>query len=92
MAFTENLAAYFVDFGVDGTLAGAPVRGHFDSSSLVEDGDGVVTQAPSFLLPAPATAPAPGASLVLPSGSYTVRRTLAQPPDGALVRLVLTRA
>jgi len=88
----ENLSIFFADFGVDGTLAGVLVRGNFDSVSLIEDGDGVVTQAPSFLMPATSTVPAPGASLVLASGTYTVRRALAEPPDGALVRLVLARA
>jgi hypothetical protein len=92
VAFVETLAPFFADFGGAGTLAGAAVVGILDKSSVIEGADGTVTQGPTFLMAAPAATPAPGASLVLNGVTYTVRRALAEPPDGALMRLVLTRS
>jgi len=91
MPFSETLAPFFADFGVAGTLAGAPVRGIFDAASIVEGFDGAVTQAPSYQLATPAAPVAVGAVLVIPAGTYTVRQALADEPDGATTRLVLAR-
>lgn len=92
MAFVEDLSPFLADFGVDAVLDGAAVRGVFDSASFVEMGDGVVTQLPTFLLPAPAALPAPGVVLSIGGVSYIVRRVSAEPPDGAFVRLTLARS
>ncbi len=86
----EDFALFFANFGVAGTLAGVPVRGILDSASDVVEGD-VVTQRPTFLLQPGAASPAPGQALTLGAVSYTVRQVLAEPPDGALSRLVLAR-
>jgi hypothetical protein len=89
VAFVENFAPFFADFGVDGTLAGTPVRGILDTATDVYEGE-LLTQRPTFLL-APGAAPAVGQSLVLAAATYTVRQVLAEPPDGALSRLVLVK-
>lgn len=77
------------------TLSGVPVDGVFDQSSEVVADDGVITQAPTFVVPASvAGAVAPGATMAIGTVpvSYVVRRVIQRPPDGALLQLVLTRA
>lgn len=92
MALVEDFTPYFADFGVAGTLAGVAVVGILDVERS-DDGFGVITQTASFLLrPGAAVTPAQGQSLVVGATTYTVRQVLAEPPDGALTRLVLTRA
>jgi len=92
MAFVESFAPLFADFGVAATLAGTPVVGMLDLETL-DEGPGALTQRVSFLLqPDPALAPAQGQTLVANATTYTVRQVLKEPPDGALTRLVVTRA
>lgn len=92
MDLVEDLAPFFADFAGDGTLAGVSVRGILDTESDVVGVD-AVTERPTFLLaPGSAVTPAVGQTLVLDAVSYTVRRVLAEPPDGAASRLVLVRA
>lgn len=88
----DDLAPYFADFGVAATLAGVAVTGILDVETS-DDGFGVITQTTSFLLkPGAAVTPAQGQALVCNAITYTVRQVLAEPPDGALTRLVLAKA
>jgi hypothetical protein len=65
----------------------------FDTKSQQVFGDELVTQAPNFLLRSTESAGAAvGTSLVIGATTYTVRAFLAEPPDGVLTRLVLSRA
>jgi hypothetical protein len=101
MAFAEDLSMFFADFGVAATLNGAAATVMLDTSSV--DEFGVVTQAPSAVMPkAEASAAAAGQALVvaaddLPAqlahlaGTYTVRTVKDEPPDAAFVRLELAR-
>ena len=92
MAFAESFTQYFADFGIPATLAGVAVTGMLDMETI-DEGPGALTQRTSFLLqPTTAVAPAQGQSLVAQSTTYTVRQVLKEPPDGALTRLVVTRA
>ena len=50
MAFTEDFASYFVDFGVTATVDGVSVRGIFDNDFLATLG--VVAGSPACPLPA----------------------------------------
>lgn len=87
----ENFAPFFADFGTAATLAGVAVTGIVD----LESADDLASIAPrtSFLLkPGAAVTAAPGQALVVGATTYTVRQVLAEPPDGALQRLVLARA
>lgn len=92
MAFAEDLAPFFADFGVDGTLAGQPVRVIFDTPA--REAFGVVSGEPACQLPtASVPTPVEHARLVVPLGewygNYTVRQHL---PDGTGVStLVLAR-
>ena len=78
MALVEDFAAYALALGVDGTLAGAPVRVIFDAAGLVSSGISAVQ--PQVQLPT-ASVPASyqGAALVIPQGSFTVEEHV---PDG----------
>jgi hypothetical protein len=89
--FTEDLTAYFADFGVSATLAGSSLRAIVDAESIVEL-DGVVTQKPTALVKtSDASSAAPGQAFVANAITYTVRQVLKEPPDGVLTQLVLTR-
>lgn len=102
--FTEDLSQFFADFGVDATLAGVGVRGTFDSESVEVFGGDAQTIAPSFLLPTTSVASRlPGQALVIAAGNvpaqlahvagtYSVREVIFEPQDGAMTRLMLTRA
>ena len=93
MAFAEDLSPFFADFGEEGTLAGAAVRGIFEQAPAdTQMGDlGVSAMQPVFELPsAQVPANAFGAALVLPRGSFTVREH--QPDGTGLSRLLLTLA
>lgn len=89
MAFVEDLAPFFADFGEAVTVNAVAVRAIFDQASEVVLGD-VMTQAPSLHLPA-SVAAAPGQVCVVRGVSYTVRQVLDQPPDAATRLLVLAR-
>lgn len=92
----EDLDAYFdtaLEFAVAATLGAAAVTGIFDSETVAQFGDELVTQAPTFLLRSTeAAGAAAGTALVIGATTYTVRAVSAEPPDGVLTRLVLTRA
>jgi hypothetical protein len=91
VAFAEYLSPLLADFGVDATLAAAPLRAIVDTESLVEI-DGVLSQRPSALvISSAAPSAAAGQAFVANSTTYTVRQVLREPPDGALTRLVLSR-
>lgn len=90
MALQEDLIPFFADFGDDGLLAGRPVRGIFDAQGAFPGIGGMVvaTGVPSFLLPAAAVQVGDvDAALVIPQGSYTVRRV--EPGDPGLTVLQL---
>lgn len=92
MAFVEDLAPYFADFGEVGTLAGEAVSVIFDAlPDQVLGGVGMAAPQPQVQI---ATASVPssveGAALVVAAGSYTVREHI---PDGTgMSLLMLTRA
>lgn len=94
MPMTEDLGAFFDDaeFAEPVVIGGATVDAIFDIASQVVLGE-VVTLAPSLLLPA-ASVPAvdEGTACIVRAANYLVRQVLQEPPDGAVVRLVLTRA
>lgn len=85
MAFAEDLSVFVADFGDDGTLAGAPVRGIF--SDPADTQLGIRAAGPQFEL-ASAQVPAQvfGAQLVIPQGTFTVAESL---PDGTGMTLLL---
>lgn len=90
MAFVEDLAPYFADFGDAGTLNGSAVRVIFDAPNQQQlAGAGVMSDVPQVQLPT-ASVPANvvGMSLVIPQGSYTVRE---QQDDGTGVTVLLLR-
>jgi outer membrane lipoprotein-sorting protein len=93
--FAEDLAPLFDTAGgyaTEGTLNGTPVSLIFDTASTDVFEDAVVTNLPSALLTAAqAATAAAGQTLVVGATTYTVRSVNAEPPDGALVRLMLTR-
>ncbi len=88
MAFTEDLAPFFADFGDTATLDGAAVRVIFDGPGAVING--VAVESPSVQV-ASASVPSAyrDAALVITSGrgagSYTVREHL---PDGTGMSLL----
>ncbi|MEY5100688.1 MAG: hypothetical protein RJA36_3407 [Pseudomonadota bacterium] len=89
MAFAESFTPYLVDFGVDGTLAGEPVRVLFDAPVVNELGDiGVMAAQPQVII---ATASLPvgayGSTLVVPAGTFTVREVESDGTGLSLVRL-----
>lgn len=88
MAFAEDLAPYFADFGEAGTLSGSSVRVIFDAAMEQQlPGAGIVSAQPQVQI-ATASVPASvdGASLVLTRGTYTVREHIA---DGTGLSLLL---
>lgn len=92
MAFVEDFAPFFTEFGVDATLAGSAVRAIVDTESVIEL-DGVLTQKPTaILVTSSAASTTQGQSFVADAITYTVRQVLREPPDGLLTRLVLARA
>ncbi len=88
--FSEDLGAFFADFGEDCTVAGVATVGIFDTASDVALGD-VLVQAPALHVPA-SVAAAAGDSVTVAGTTYTVRQVLAQPPDGLVRILVLAEA
>lgn len=88
MAFAEDLAPYFADFGDDATLAGVAVRVIFDGPGGQQGG--LTIEAPQVQI-ASASVPAAykGATLVISTGrgagSYKVREHL---PDGTGMSLL----
>lgn len=89
MAFAEDLAPFFADFGEAVTVNGAAAVAIFNSASELVLGDAVTMQ-PTLELPA-AVAAAVGHVCVVRGVSYAVRQVLDQPPDGTIRQLVLAR-
>jgi hypothetical protein len=89
MAFAEDLAPFFADFGEACTVAGQAVTAIFSAGSEIAVGE-VLTAAPTLELPASVSV-SEGASVVVRGITYTVRQVVDQAPDGALRLLVLTR-
>lgn len=91
MSFVEDLTPFFADFGVDGTLAGSPVRVIFDEPGRPQlGGVGMAARDPQVQI-ATASVPASylNAALVIPQGSFKVLEHL---PDGTgLSTLMLKR-
>lgn len=93
--FDEDLTA-FVDetagFATGGTLDGTPVSVIFDEAGTdVLDGE-AVTLTPSVLVTRDVAANANvGSALVVGGIDYLVRAVRPEPPDGAFVRLSVTR-
>lgn len=88
----DDTAEFFSVFGIDATLAGAPLRAIVDVVTDSFDGD-MLANAPTALVPAAdAPAAAAGQSFVAAAASYIVRQVLKLPPDGAVLRLVLATA
>jgi hypothetical protein len=88
--FVEDLAPFMADFGQVATLDGVAVRGIFDTQTSLEFAAGALYDSPSLLVTASdASGAAAGHAVVVGSNTYTVRQVLAEPPDGAMVRLVL---
>lgn len=82
-----------VGFGMPATLAGMSLQAIVDTQSADLFDSDLVTQQPSALVVAgDAPAAAPGQAFVADGVTYTVRRVLQLPPDGALTRLVLARS
>jgi hypothetical protein len=92
VAFTEDLAPFFADFGGAATLNSVAVTAIVDTQTVIEV-DGIATQQPTALVrTSEASVAAPGQSFVANAVTYIVRQVLREPPDGALTRLVLARA
>lgn len=91
MAFTEDTSPFFEDFATTGTLAGVAVRGLLDVESA-NDFDTITQHTSCLLQPTTAVTAAVGQTLVLAGVTYTVRQVLQEPPDGALLRLIVARA
>ena len=89
--FAEDITDFFSpsEFAEDGLLAGRPVCGNFmNLASNADIGQMMVQQdGPRYLLPADQVSNADhGATLVLPQGTFSVRRIDAR---GALTLLLL---
>jgi hypothetical protein len=90
--FAEDLSVFFdtAGFADSATLDGDVVQVIRDDASVEVFDNGALTSQPSVLLTAAQAAEAaPGSVLVTNSVTYTVRQVVSEPPDGALVRLML---
>lgn len=87
MAFTEDLAPYFADFGIDATVGGVSVRGIFDAAYAAPLG--MASSAPALTISAAAApAVAEGDAVVIGATSYAVT---AVEPDGTGMTLLRLR-
>ena len=89
MAFTEDPAVFFADFGEAVAVQGVVAVGIFNTAADVVLGD-VLTTAPSLELPGTVAA-AEGGTVVVRGVSYIIRQAILQPPDSVLQTLVLAR-
>jgi len=92
--FSENIPAFFADFGVAATLGGNAVRGVFDNGFALGSVGlvGMSGTQPTYTLPTASVTPADpvGQALVIGADVYAVA---AHEPDGTGVsRLVLELA
>jgi hypothetical protein len=90
MAFTEDFASYFVDFGVTATVDGVSVRGIFDNDFLSTLG--ITAGSGPVLLCAAAdiTSAAQGDAVTVAAVSYTI--TAIEPDGTGMVLLRLQEA
>lgn len=82
MAFVEDLAPYFADFGEAATLGGQAVRGIFDNAheAAAVGALGMAATQPAFTMPTASVPATPvGAALVVRGTTYTV---VEHRPDG----------
>lgn len=88
--FSENLGPFFSlnEFAVNGTLAGADVRGIFDQAYVAAGaGMGMSSTVPTFTLPTASVPASPvGKLLVVGSVTYAVAE---HEPDGTGVSLLV---
>lgn len=90
MAFTEDFAAYFHDFGVVATVDGASVRGIFDNDFLTTLGVTAGTGPVLLCAAADVTGADQGDAVTINATAYTIT---AREPDGTgLVLLRLQEA
>jgi len=89
MSYTEDLAPFLADFGVDATVGGSAVRGIFDNAFLAQLG--LVGTDPLLLCrTSDVTSATRGTAVSVPAGSFKVVR---KEPDGTgMSRLVLEAA
>lgn len=90
---TEDLNAFMStdEFAETVVVGGASVAALFDVSTELLVGE-VLMVAPSLLLPGSAVpAVAEGTACTVRGQAYRVRQVRQEPPDGALVRLVLAK-
>lgn len=91
--FAEDLAPFFEDLGVDATVNGTAVRGHFDNAYATGAVGpyGMASTQPILTLPTSDVPASPvGMAVVLGAGSFLVA---AHEPDGTgISRLVLESA
>ena len=93
MAFVEDPSVFLADFGRACTLAGAELQAIVDVETVADEATGVLTQRPvARIVAAAAPSAAAGQAFVADGVTYTVRRVLADPPDGTFTVLVLARA
>lgn len=92
--FTEDWGAFFAP-GLPGVitvqLGGQPRQAQLDRGPQVVGG-AIVEADVSVVMPGIwASAAAPDGQIQLPDGLYRIRQILPEPPDGALVRLILAK-
>lgn len=89
MAFVEDRAPFFADFGIDATVGGASVRGIFDNAFLAQLN--IVGTDPLLLCrTSDVTSATRGTAVTVPAGSFKVIR---KEPDGTgMTRLILEAA
>jgi hypothetical protein len=96
MPFTEDITAFFDitnGFAEQVTLAGLGVAAVVDVDTPLLMGDVLASRVTSVLVAA-ALVPgaAEGQSCVVRGVAHVVRQVLKEPPDGAVLRLVLARS
>lgn len=87
----DDTAAYLSVFGAAATLAGAAITAVVDVAAEVVVDDVITVQPAAYVAAEDAPGAAAGQAFVAAGTSYTVRQVLKQPPDGAMLRLVLAR-
>jgi hypothetical protein len=85
MAFTEDFASYFVDFGVIATVDGVSARGIFDNDFLTAMGITAGTGPVLLCSAADITSAEQGDSVTVNAVSYTIT---AKEPDGTGMTLL----
>jgi hypothetical protein len=92
--FAEDLSVFFDTdgFALAATLDGDAVQVIRDDATIEAFSNGALTSQPSVLLTSAQAGEAEaGSVLVIGAQTYSVRQVISEPPDGALVRLMLAR-